>query len=131
MNINYNNKYAYAEVWAILEHLGDDYKNKVPKNFLRLFKDERKFGYRPEIDFSKPLNTQVRQETKNIIAFLEYKYWLEDETKKAQLKARIDENVAKRKEAERLLKMQQRANMSPDGQLPLNAQIDRALKNMK
>ena len=131
MNINYNNKYAYAEVWTILEHLGDDYKNKVPKNFLRLFKDERKFGYRPEIDFSKPLNTQVRQETKNIIAFLEYKYWLEDETKKAQLKAKIDENVAKRKESEKLLKMQQRANTSPDGQLPLNAQIDRALKNMK
>ena len=29
----------------------DEYKKKVPKNLLRLFKDERKFGYTPNIDF--------------------------------------------------------------------------------
>ncbi len=131
MNINFNNKYAYAEIWAILEHLGEEYKRKVPKNLLKLFKDERKFGYRPEIDFNKPLSTQVRQETKNILAYLEYSCWLEDENKKAFLRATVNKNSEIRKAREKEEKAKKRANMSELGKLPLNTAIDRALKDIK
>lgn len=131
MDINYNNKYAYAEVWEILNWLGDDYKRKVPKNMLRLFKDERKFGYRPEIDFRKPLGDQVRQETKNIIAYLNYSCWIEDETIKANLKAVIEANYQKRLEREKAEKMKEKAIKSQMGNVSLNAQVDNALKNLK
>ena len=58
MNINFENKYAYAEVYEILNWLGDEYKRKVPRNLLTLFKEEKKFGYRPKLDFNKPLSDQ-------------------------------------------------------------------------
>ena len=65
MDLNFNKRYAYSEVYTILNWLGDDYKRKVPQNLLQLFKLERKFGYEPDLDFSKPLTDQVRQETKD------------------------------------------------------------------
>ena len=37
----------------------DEYKRKIPKNLLQLFKLERKFGYEPELDFNRPLNDCV------------------------------------------------------------------------
>jgi len=131
MEINYNKKYAYAEVWAILNWLGDDYKRKVPKNLLRLFKEERKFGYDPQIDFSKDLRSQVKQETKNIIAYLNYSCWLEDDEKKEKLKKAIEVNSAKRKEKERIQKEKEKAIRRQNGNVSVNAQIDKALKNLK
>jgi len=128
MNLNYNKRYAYAEVYKILNWLGDDYKRKIPKNLLQLFKLERKFGYEPDLDFSRPLNDQVRQETKNIIAYLQYSCWLEDDAEKADLKAIVEENARRVKEEKRILKAQEvaakRQNMS------LNAMVDRALNNL-
>ncbi len=131
MEINYNNKYAYAEVWAILNWLGDDYKRKVPKNLLKLFKEERKFAYDPQIDFSKDLSSQVRQETKNIIAYLNYSCWLEDDEKKEKLKQAIKVNSAKRKEKERVQREKEKAIRRQNGNISVNAQIDKALKNLK
>ncbi len=128
MNLNYNKRYAYAEDYKILNWLGDDYKRKIPKNLLQLFKLERKFGYEPDLDFSRPLNDQVRQETKNIIAYLQYSCWLEDDAEKADLKAIVEENARRVKEEKRILKAQEvaakRQNMS------LNAMVDRALNNL-
>ncbi len=131
IDINYYNKYAYAEVWAILNWLGDDYKRKVPKNLLRLFKDERKFGYDPQIDFSKELGPQVRQETKNIIAYLNYSCWIENDSKKRLLKKAVEENHQIRKEKERIQKEKEKALRRKNGNISVNAQIDAALKNLK
>ena len=128
MNLNYNKRYAYAEVYKILNWLGDDYKRKIPKNLLQLFKLERKFGYEPELDFNRPLNDQVRQETKNIIAYLQYSCWLESDAEKAELKALVEENARRVKEEKRIQKAQEvaakRQNMS------LNAMVDRAINNL-
>ena len=130
MDLNYNKRYAYAEVYSILNWLGDDYKNKVPQNLLRLFKLERKFNYEPQIDFSKPLNDQVRQETKNIIAYLQYTCWLEDDASKAELKAIVEENARRVKEEKKIKRAQERANASESANMPLNAVIDNALKEI-
>ncbi len=131
MDINYNNRYAFAEVWAILNWLGEDYMRKVPKNILRLFKEERKFGYTPNIDFSKPLSSQVRQETKNIIAFLNCSCWIENEDQKAKLIAKIDENSKKREAKEKAEKEREKALRAQSGNISLTAQIDNALKDLK
>ncbi len=127
MDLNYNKRYAYAEVYSILNWLGDDYKKKVPKNLLQLFKLERKFGYEPEIDFTKPLDNQVRQETKNLLAYLVYTCWLENEDDKQKFKAQVDENARRIKEQRKILRAQQREkNGIPAGGVPLNAAIDDA-----
>jgi hypothetical protein len=128
MDINFERRYAYSEVCVILNWLGDDYKRKVPKNLLRLFKDERKFGYKPEIDFDKPLDGQVRQETKNLIAYLEYYCWLEDPEEKKRLKEATEQNYRIKKEKE---KQEKQAIINKNVRVGLNAQLNDALKNLK
>ena len=73
MELNYEKRYAYSEVEVILDWLGESYINKVPKRILRTIKEEKKFGYIPEIDFTKSIENQIRQETKNMIAYLKWK----------------------------------------------------------
>ena len=131
MEINYNKRYAYAEVCEILNWLGDDYKRKVPKNLLRLFKDEKKFGYKPNIDFSKPLDSQVRQETKNLIAYLEYYCWLEDDLQKKILKETIQRNYEIKKEKSRVENQRLQEIKKQNVRVGLNAQLNEALKNLK
>lgn len=128
MDINFERRYAYSEVCVILNWLGDDYKRKVPKNLLRLFKDERKFGYKPEIDFDKPLDGQVRQETKNLIAYLEYYCWLDDPEAKKKLKEATEHNYRIKKEKE---KQEKQEIINKNVRVGLNAQLNDALKNLK
>ena len=128
MNVNYERRYAYSEICEILNWLGDDYRKKVPKNLLRLFKNEKKFGYKPNIDFSKPLDSQVRQETKNLIAYLEYYCWLDDPEKKRLLKEKTEHNYQIKKEKER----QEKQNIvNQRVKVGLKAQLNDALKNLK
>ena len=128
MEVNFERRYAYSEIWEILNWLGDDYKKKVPKNLLRLFKDEKKFGYKPNLDFNKSLENQVRQETKNLIAYLEYYCWLEDPNEKKRLKEASEINYQIKKEKERKEKQEIRNQRIKVG---LNAQLNDALKNLK
>ncbi len=126
MSINFERKYAYAEIYDILNWLGDDYKKKVPRNMLRLFKNERKFGYRPEIDYTKPLDSQVRQETKNIMAFLETRCFLDDKAKIKTIEDTVKQRHIEKKARERAARAQSRATRST----PLNAAIDRAINEL-
>lgn len=118
MIFNYEKKYAFAEVDSILDWLGEEYKNKIPKKLLQNIKAGKKFGYRPEIDFEKPIENQIRQETKNIIAYLNYNYWLVDEESKKMLKKKIQENEKvekERKRLERLKEIEIKAKLSREG----------------
>lgn len=101
MELNYEKKYAYAELEEILNWLGSEYINKLPRRILQVIKYEKKQSYKPQIDFSKPLENQVRQETKNMIAYLNCKYWLQDEEEKNKIKSSIRKNYEKKKEMER------------------------------
>ncbi len=131
MDLNFNKRYAYAEVYSILNWLGDEYKRKVPKNLLQLFKLERKFGYDPELDFNKPLIDQVRQETKDIIAYLQYSCWLDNDQKKAELKAQVEENARRVKEEKRILRNQRNElRRQRGGDIPLNQAIDNAISRL-
>lgn len=128
--INYEMKYAYTEVYEIIKWLGDEYKNKIPKKIYNVIKTERRLDYRPQFDFTQPLNTQaVRQETKDLIAYLNYYYWCTDERRKADLLAKIEENIEKRKQKEkeeRQREIAMRAQMNGT----VGTSIDQGLRNL-
>ena len=129
MELNYEKKYAYAEVESILNWLGEEYINKIPKKLLQTIKSEKKFGYRPEIDFTKPVENQIRKETKNIIAYLSYTYWTNSEKEKQQIKSKIERNAElerEKRKQERMLEIQKRAKMM--GNTTVTASIDKALR---
>ncbi len=131
MDLNFNKRYAYSEVYSILNWLGDDYKRKVPQNLLQIFKLERKFGYDPEIDFTKPLVDQVRQETKDIIAYLQYSCWLEDENEKRALKEQIEENARRVKEERKIKRLREREARAESASKPLTTVVDEALGELR
>lgn len=126
MEINFEKKYAYAEVYDILNWLGEDYKKKIPKDIMKLFKNERKFGYRPEIDYSKPLDSQVRQETKNIIAYLEARCFIKDKERIKKVEDAVNQRYLEIKAKKKAERLQSRNGLS----IPLNTAIDRAIKEM-
>ena len=98
---NYELKYAYAEVYEIIEHLSEKTRNKIPKDVVEKIKSGRKFGYKPEFDYSKPLEDQIeRQETINLIAYLYYYFLCNSEDKKKRLEDAIKENIKIKKQYE-------------------------------
>ncbi len=100
--LNYEKRYAYAELEVIINHLGEKYKSKIPPKILREIKEEKKYGYIPDFDFSKPLSDQItRQETKNMIAFLYHEYWCENEEEKKKLEQAILKNQQDEKEKQK------------------------------
>lgn len=129
-NMNYEMKYAYTEVYEILNWLGDEYKSRVPKKVMELIKGERRIDYRPQIDFKQPLNLQpLKQETKNLIAYLNYYYWCNDDRRKADIIAKIEQNIAKRKQKEkeeRQREIAMRAKMNGT----VGMSIDQGLRNI-
>ena len=129
MELNYEKRYAYAEVDSILKWLGDEYVNKIPAKILNMIKAEKKFGYRPELDFSRPLAEQVRQETKNIIAYLNYNYWTTSQEEKKMIENAIKENSKKekdRKRQERMKEIERKAQIMNNS--TVSASIEEALK---
>jgi len=130
MALNYEKRYAYAEVEAIINWLGEEYINKIPKRIIQALKGEKKYGYKPQIDFNKPLENQVRQETKNMIAYLNYTYWIKDKNEKKNLEAMVKENAKKEREKRKAIRMaeyEEKAQMFNKG--TVGGSIEKALKN--
>ncbi|MBQ9267208.1 MAG: hypothetical protein IJ217_02860 [Clostridia bacterium] len=106
--INYERRYAFAEMEAIIEHLGEAFKSKVPHSILRRLRMEKKQGYIPNFDFSKSLVGQVtRQETKNLMAYFYCNFWCENEEDKKKLELQIEKNRAVKKELDRQKRMEE------------------------
>lgn len=81
-----NNEIAYTEVDTILSLMDEKYINKIPKNLRGIFKEEKSFDYKPNIDPKKSLNEQnLQRETLVILAILSLNYWCESEEEKQKL----------------------------------------------
>ena len=86
---------AATEVLTILEHTEIEKVNKIPKNFIKFLKENSSKTYKPDFDFSKPINElNLKQKTQSILAIIYLKYWANEEEKKA-FKKRIKENEEK------------------------------------
>ena len=101
-NIIKERREAYVEVLEILDNMDTYYKEKVPLNIIRHFKDNASKEYKFNIDLFKPLEEQkLKDITKNVLAMLNLNYWCETEEEKkewAEIYARNQKNQEKLKE---------------------------------
>ena len=92
-------KMAYCEVDIILGQMEDEYVNKVPSELRKLFKEQKRMDYSPEIKADVPLADQnLMRKTIAILAMLNLNYWCEDEKEKQDLIQMYSENDRKREE---------------------------------
>ena len=76
---------SYAEVRAVLEVLGDFYKERVPKEVLDLFYSVSE--YNVEFDKNIPVEQiEISKDALTIICILNLKYWETDPQKRKELK---------------------------------------------
>jgi len=92
-------KLAYCEVDMILGQMEEKYANKVPSELRKLFKEQKRDDYSPEIIVDIPLDEQkLLRKTIAILAMLNLNYWCEDEKEKQDLIQMYAENDKKREE---------------------------------
>ena len=94
-----NSSLAYSEVCTILNMLEDEYKERVPKNVMDFFGEERDKEYNPIIDVNIPLEKQnLKRKTLVLLAILNLNYWCDSEEEKQE----ILDSFAKNEELKRL-----------------------------
>ena len=87
MGITTSTKIAYSEIDEFLELLSNEHRNKIPQKLRDFFKEEKDKEYKKGIDPKIPIKEQqLSEETLGIIAWLNLKYWCEDENEKKRLR---------------------------------------------
>lgn len=87
---------AYAEVDYIIHHMNEKYIEKIPKKLLDFFSNIKDPNYEVYVDPHRPLQSQgLKKYTLEVIAILHVKYWCENEERKAELIAKMQENQDK------------------------------------
>ena len=77
---------AYAEVDAILKLMDEKYVSQIPKQLRELFKNKKSKIYNKKIVANTPLQEQnLKRETLEILAVLNYNFWCKDKQKKKEL----------------------------------------------
>ncbi len=94
--MNIKTKEIYSEVYQILNLLGNEYIEKLPKSLFSILKEKRDTNYNPQYVEDIPLNKQdVKKETISIIALLYLNYWCDNENEKFKLKQILKNNEDK------------------------------------
>lgn len=94
-----NSSLVYSEVYAILNMIEDEYRERVPKNIIDFFEEERDKEYNPIIDVNIPLEKQnLKRKTIVLLAILNLNYWCDSEEEKQE----ILDSFAKNEELKRL-----------------------------
>ena len=82
-----------------LNMLEDEYKERVPKNVMDFFEEERDKEYNPIIDVNIPLEKQnLKRKTLVLLAILNLNYWCDSEEEKQE----ILDSFAKNEELKRI-----------------------------
>ena len=85
--MNIRTKEIYSEVYQVLNLLGNEYIDKLPKSLFNMLREKRNINYEPKYTEDLPLNKQnIKKETLSIIALLHLNYWCENENEKNELK---------------------------------------------
>ena len=82
-----NIKKAYVELLSFLNLIDKEKYNKIPKSFIEFMENNKDRSYEKVVYANRPIEEQnLMQETLDLIAFLNLKYWC-DEDEKARLNA--------------------------------------------
>ena len=104
-----NSSLAYSEVCTILNMLEDEYKERVPKNVMDFFEEERDKEYNPIIDVNIPLEKQnLKRKTLVLLAILNLNYWCDSEEEKQE----ILDSFAKNEELKRIKELTENYNIN-------------------
>jgi len=77
---------AYAEVEYILNQLGKEYIDKIPKKLLALINRRKLKYYVPRIDINKSIYEQdVERETLILLTLIYHNYWCESDEERREL----------------------------------------------
>lgn len=94
--MNIKTKEIYSEVYQVLNLLGNEYIDKLPKSLLNMLEEKRDINYNPQYIEDIPLNKQnIKKETLAIIALLHLNYWCENEKEDLELKQVLKNNEDK------------------------------------
>lgn len=81
-----NLRKAYVEVLSFFNLLDESYTKKIPKDFIDFIRENKDEEYEKVIYRNIPIKEQnLMDETLNLIAFLNLKYWCENDEEKANL----------------------------------------------
>lgn len=85
---------AYSEVYEFINALGDEYKNKIPKQLYVKIKEQRDKNYVPKYDINQE-SADFSNEALSLISAINLQYWCEDSEEKERLKKVYTDNTQK------------------------------------
>ncbi len=91
--MNIKTKEIYSEVYQVLNLLGNEYIDRLPKSLFNMLEEKRNINYEPKYTEDLPLNKQnIKKETLSIIALLHLNYWCENVNEKKELSQMFKNN---------------------------------------
>ena len=112
-----NSNRTYSEIYVILDILGEEYINKIPKKLYNLICEQRDPDYVPDLMSETGILNEalISRETLALFAVLNVKYFMQDEFEKKEYMKTLREN-------EREYQIDQMQKYNPDNLFKLNAQ---------
>ena len=103
MNVTKEQSMAYTEVIEVLKHMEEIEVNKIPKEIINYYQENRDISYDFKIDAEKSFQEQtLLEQTKVILAILFRDYWATEEQKeKIKQKEKYDLNKIEEEKKER------------------------------
>lgn len=91
--MNIKSKEIYSEVYQVLNLLGNEYIDKLPKSLFNMLEEKRNINYEPKYTEDLPLNKQnIKKEALSIIALLHLNYWCENVKERNELNQMFKDN---------------------------------------
>ena len=89
-------KRAYSELYAILQMLGKEYIDKIPRKIYKVIESRKDDKYNPVYnDMEEVLEGRVKRKTVSMLALLDYNYFSKTETDRMYMRYILEENENK------------------------------------
>lgn len=89
-------KRAYSELYAILQMLGKEYIDRIPRKIYKVIESRKDDTYNPVYnDMEEVLEGRVKRKTVSMLALLDYNYFSTTETDRMYMRYILEENENK------------------------------------
>lgn len=94
--MNASTQEIYSEVYSLLNLLGNNYIEKLPKSLFKMIEEEKSSTYNPQYRENLSLNEQnIKRESLSMIALFHLNYWCNSNEEREQLKQLFKNNEEK------------------------------------